>query len=169
MGHTGTLDPFATGVLPLVLGRATRLARFLSSEGKAYRATIALGTSTTTDDATGEPVMGRACTSPVPALDTVEQALARFRGRFDQQPPAFSAKRVGGVRAYRLARGETPFDLQAVPVELSRLEVEAKSFVAQVCSTAMWIGSVIGRASSCRTEAARCKRRWVVSTARLDG
>ena len=63
-------------------------------------------------------------------------------------------------------RGSIASDLAPI---LSRLEVEAKSFVAQVCSTAMWIGSVIGRASSCRTEAARCKRRWVVSTARLDG
>ncbi len=113
-GHTGTLDPMATGVLPLVLGRATRLARFLSGADKEYEAGIRLGRATDTYDATGRdvPVPGTPrVASPadpgpavIPAPDEVEAALATFRGTYEQAPPPFSAKKIEGVRAYELAR-----------------------------------------------------------------
>lgn len=107
IGHTGTLDPFATGVLPLVLGRATRLARFLSGREKTYEATLRLGVSTDTHDLTGVPTGGtrlQSADAPLPGRDEIERALEAFRGRFPQRPPAFSAKRVAGVRSHRLAR-----------------------------------------------------------------
>lgn len=109
VGHTGTLDPFATGVLPIVVGRATRLARFLSGDDKRYRATVAFGVSTTTCDSTGE-VVGTADQISRQALthDIVAAALARFVGTHAQVPPVFSAKKVAGERAYeRARRGET--------------------------------------------------------------
>jgi len=103
VGHTGTLDPAATGVLPLVIGRATRLARFLSGAPKAYEATIRLGVSTDTYDAegapSGEPYRGR-----WPAREQIDEALDAFRGTFVQQPPAHSAKKIAGERSYDLAR-----------------------------------------------------------------
>jgi len=103
IGHTGTLDPMATGVLPLVLGRATRLAKFLNAGEKTYEAVIRLGTATDTGDAQGTAV-GAASTGPWPAREAIDAALDAFRGTFLQQPPAFSAKHVGGERSYTLAR-----------------------------------------------------------------
>ncbi len=106
IGHTGTLDPAATGVLPLVLGRATRLARFLSARDKSYDAVVRLGVATDTYDARGQAV-GRPYEGAWPARETIDAALERFRGTFEQQPPAFSAKKVEGVRSYKLARAAT--------------------------------------------------------------
>ncbi|HVH28873.1 MAG TPA: tRNA pseudouridine(55) synthase TruB [Vicinamibacterales bacterium] len=103
IGHTGTLDPAATGVLPLVLGRATRLARFLSAGDKSYDATIRLGVATSTYDAEGT-VVGPVHQGPLPTIDTIAGALEAFRGTFLQTPPAFSAKKIGGRRSYRIAR-----------------------------------------------------------------
>lgn len=103
VGHTGTLDPSATGVLPLVVGRATRLARFLSGADKEYEAVIALGSRTTTYDGEGEPV-GERWSGPMPSSEEVGRALDGFRGAFEQRPPAFSAKKIGGTRSYTLAR-----------------------------------------------------------------
>src|SRR5438309_6499757 len=95
IGHTGTLDPAATGVLPLVVGRATRLARFLSASDKTYEAAIRLGISTDTCDAQGGPV-GAAHQGPWPSRDEIDRALDAFRGQFLQHPPAFSAKKIAG-------------------------------------------------------------------------
>jgi tRNA pseudouridine55 synthase len=103
VGHTGTLDPGASGVLPLVVGRATRLARFLSAAGKSYEATIQLGVATDTGDSAGTPV-GRAVKGPFPARESIDRALDAFRGTFLQQPPVYSAKKIGGKRSHRLAR-----------------------------------------------------------------
>jgi len=103
IGHTGTLDPAATGVLPLVIGRATRLARFMSADDKSYLATIRLGVRTDTADATGQPI-GERYAGPMPSMGAIDAALDAFRGYFVQQPPAFSAKRIGGTRSYALAR-----------------------------------------------------------------
>jgi len=103
VGHTGTLDPMASGVLPLVVGRATRLARFVGGD-KAYVASVRLGMSTDSYDALGKPT-GEPFAGPWPAATVVESALERFRGTFDQQPPAFSAKKIAGKRSYAIARG----------------------------------------------------------------
>jgi tRNA pseudouridine55 synthase len=103
IGHTGTLDPRASGVLPLVVGQATRLARFLAAADKSYTAVIRLGVATDTYDVDGQPA-GAPYTGPAPDRIAVERALEGFRGRFLQQPPAFSAKKVAGVRSYRTAR-----------------------------------------------------------------
>lgn len=119
VGHTGTLDPMASGVLPLVIGRATRLARFVTSD-KAYVASILLGVSTDSYDAMGQPT-GEVWAGPWPAAATVESALQQFRGTFDQQPPAFSAKKVAGQRSYAIARRgggdsrQTTSEVEAAP------------------------------------------------------
>ncbi|HVR43996.1 MAG TPA: tRNA pseudouridine(55) synthase TruB [Thermoanaerobaculia bacterium] len=101
-GHAGTLDPAATGLLLLCLGRATRLQSYLMRMEKVYEGTIRFGWSTTTLDAAGEPV-GEAVEASVEGLD-LEPHLEKLRGEIDQVPPAFSAKKVAGVRAYELAR-----------------------------------------------------------------
>ena len=121
IGHTGTLDPFATGVLPLCVGKATRLARFLSAGDKTYRATVRLGFATTTDDLRGEPLSP----SRAVAVDagTVGQALATLVGCFDQVPPAFSARHVGGRRAYELARRGESVPVAATPVTVHAIEL----------------------------------------------
>jgi tRNA pseudouridine55 synthase len=124
IGHTGTLDPFATGVLPLCLGRATRLARFLAAGEKTYRATVRLGFATTTDDATGEslgPPLDAAVDEAV-----LRSALSAFVGTFDQVPPTFSAKQVAGRRAYELARRGEAVSRAAVPVTVHALELLAR-------------------------------------------
>ena len=101
IGHTGTLDPQASGVLPLVVGQATRLAQYLTGSDKEYLATIRFGLSTDTYDAAGRVVSERGGS---PALEELDAALNRFRGTFDQSPPAYSAKMVDGERSYALAR-----------------------------------------------------------------
>ena len=101
IGHTGTLDPMATGVLPLVIGRATRLAQFLTASDKDYEATVAFGRTTNTYDALGTIIT---TSGERPTRDQVEQALGRFRGTFEQTPPAFSAKNIAGARSYDIAR-----------------------------------------------------------------
>jgi tRNA pseudouridine55 synthase len=103
IGHTGTLDPMASGVLPLVLGRATRLARFLSATEKSYIAVVRLGMDTDSHDADGKPV-GDPYRGAMPAAAAIERAVAGFRGTFLQQPPMFSAKKIAGVRSHALAR-----------------------------------------------------------------
>jgi tRNA pseudouridine55 synthase len=103
IGHTGTLDRAATGVLPLVLGRATRLARFLGASDKSYDAVIRLGVATDTNDAEGTRT-GPSYQGPLPSRDVIDRALDAFRGAFLQQPPAYSAKKIGGHRSYRIAR-----------------------------------------------------------------
>ena len=107
VGHTGTLDPGATGVLPLVLGRATRLARFLSASEKSYEAVVRLGIATDTYDSEGVPT-GPPHDGPWPSRETIERVIGAFRGPLLQQPPAFSAKKVAGVRSYVRARAEEP-------------------------------------------------------------
>ena len=103
IGHTGTLDPLATGVLPLVVGRATRLARFLTASDKSYDATLRLGITTTTGDADGTPI-GSAWDGAWPTPAAIEEVLDRFRGRSLQRPPLVSAKKVDGERSYVRAR-----------------------------------------------------------------
>ena len=111
IGHTGTLDPMATGVLPLVIGKATRLAQFLSAADKSYEAVVRLGFATNTADAEGEPIAAR-FEGAFPARDAIERALDAFRGTFLQQPPAFSAKKIGGKRSYAIARARDKKNLE---------------------------------------------------------
>jgi tRNA pseudouridine55 synthase len=125
VGHTGTLDPFATGLLVIVLGAATRLARFVEAERKTYLAEAVLGQRTTTDDRTGDPVGPAQQPVAWPTEDQVRAALAGFLGRSLQRPPAFSAKRVGGERSYRLARRGEAVELAPVPIEVSAIELVA--------------------------------------------
>jgi tRNA pseudouridine55 synthase len=116
MGHTGTLDPRATGLLPLVVGTATRLASLLSGSDKTYDAAIRLGVTTDTDDADGQPT-GES-SAPLPGDDEVDAAIRSFAGTFEQVPPDHSAKRVGGQRAYDLARRAEAVTLQPVLVTI---------------------------------------------------
>ena len=123
IGHTGTLDPMATGVLALVLGRATRLAKFLSASDKSYEAVVTLGQCTDTYDADGEAV-GATHQGPLPTRAEIEAALSEFQGTFPQRPPAYSAKKIGGERSYKLARlGSEPRQLAAVEVTARAVEV----------------------------------------------
>lgn len=121
VGHLGTLDPMATGVLPLVLGSFTRLAQFYDQADKRYAGTIRFGWATNTYDAEGEPA---GPIQPVHlALDQVRAAATRFVGRIQQVPPSFSAKKIGGVPAYKLARKGQEVQLKPKEVEIKELEV----------------------------------------------
>jgi tRNA pseudouridine55 synthase len=117
IGHTGTLDPAATGVLALVLGRATRLAQFLSASDKSYDAVVRLGFSTDTADAQGRTT-GSVVQGPFPSREAIDAALDAFRGTFLQQPPAFSAKKIDGTRSHKLARARAA-DARLNDVEVS--------------------------------------------------
>jgi tRNA pseudouridine55 synthase len=122
IGHLGTLDPLATGVLPLVVGRATRLAQFYTKDRKAYSATIRFGHSTDSYDRDG------ARTSEERSVEVtesgIEELLAQFRGPLSQMPPPVSAKKINGVAAYKLVRQQKPVELKAVDIEVFRLELE---------------------------------------------
>jgi tRNA pseudouridine55 synthase len=121
VGHTGTLDPFASGLLILCVGRATRIAEYLTGLDKRYEATIMLGIATDTDDHTGA-VVAQADVSGI-EQGTVEHALSVLRGRVAQVPPQYSAKKRGGERAYAAARAGRPLELEAVQVSIHRLEI----------------------------------------------
>ena len=144
VGHTGTLDPLASGVLPLVLGKATRLAQFLSSSEKEYEADIELGVSTTTLDRAGE-VVSRAHSRPIADLTDgiIEEAVAQFRGTYPQQPPIYSAKKVDGDRAYDLARRSAQVRLEPVQVTASAVDVlewrEHRLRIRLVCSAGYYV------------------------------
>jgi tRNA pseudouridine55 synthase len=122
VGHTGTLDPFATGVLVLALGRATKLARFLAGADKAYRGQITLGQATTTYDCEGEVTQ----TGPIDHLDQegIDAAMGRQRGAIEQVPPAYSAKKVGGKKLYELARRGETVEVEPKPVTVHEFVLE---------------------------------------------
>jgi tRNA pseudouridine55 synthase len=120
VGHTGTLDPFATGLLVVLVGRATRLARFVEPQPKTYLATARLGVRTDSDDLTGTVI-------EEPGLagltrERILEALAGFAGEQRQRPPAYSAKHVAGERSYRLARRGAPAELPEATVTVHRIE-----------------------------------------------
>ena len=121
VGHFGTLDPFATGVLPVSVGKATRFAQFYLKSRKAYEGTIRFGFSTDTYDATGEATSEAVPVAPEASV--LEGYFRQFTGRLLQTPPPYSAKRVGGVRAYELARQHKPVNLTPVEVEIYALEL----------------------------------------------
>lgn len=121
IGHLGTLDPMATGVLPLLLGKFTRLAQYFSAAEKSYTGTIRFGWATDTFDAEGQPVEPRV--EPALTLEQVRAAAARFQGEMQQMPPAFSAKKIAGTPAYKLARAGKPVELKAATIRIHRFEI----------------------------------------------
>lgn len=122
-GHAGSLDPLATGMLPICFGAATKLAAFLLDSGKTYAVTAAFGAATDTGDADGE-VVARS-DAPPPSEETLRTALAGFVGDIMQTPPMYSALKQGGVRLYTLARRGIEVDREARPVRIHALRLEA--------------------------------------------
>ena len=123
IGHLGTLDPMATGVLPLLLGKFTRLAQFFSSAEKHYTGTIRFGFATDTYDAEGEIVGHRS--EPRFSLENVVAAAAQFCGEINQMPPPFSAKKIAGVPAYKLARAGKEIELKPASIRVDSFEIAA--------------------------------------------
>ncbi len=121
IGHLGTLDPMATGVLPLLMGKFTRLAQYFSSADKSYSGTIRFGFATDTYDAEGEPAGPKV--APTLTLEQVRAVAARFRGEMQQMPPAFSAKKIGGTPAYKLARAGKPVELKPAIIRIASFEI----------------------------------------------
>jgi len=121
IGHLGTLDPMATGVLPLLLGKFTRLAQYFSSAEKTYTGTIRFGFATDTFDAEGVAAGVDVC--PELTLDEVRAAAGRFKGVMDQMPPPYSAKKIGGTPAYKLAREGKPVELKTAAVDITSFEI----------------------------------------------
>lgn len=144
VGHLGTLDPAATGVLPLVIGRATRLAQFYTRNDKIYEGVIHFGYSTDSYDADGQP------TSPVRDVvldrEQVDAALQKFRGAFAQVPPQVSAKKVAGRPAYEMARKNQPVELKPVDVDVYSLDLlrleGAEAEVRVHCSAGTYLRSI---------------------------
>ena len=121
IGHLGTLDPMATGVLPLLLGKFTRLAQYFSSAEKTYTGTIRFGFATDTYDAEGEPVGQQIV--PALTLEDVRAAAQRFHGEMEQVPPSFSAKKIGGTPAYKLARAGKTVELKAAKIRIISFQI----------------------------------------------
>src|ERR1039458_8628054 len=129
IGHLGTLDPMATGVLPLLLGKYTRLAQYFSAAKKSYTGAIRIGFATDTYDAEGQaagpdlwPQIGSSPGSAL-TLEQVRAAAARFHGEMEQMPPPYSAKKIAGTPAYKLAREGKPVELKAVKVLIAGFEI----------------------------------------------
>jgi tRNA pseudouridine55 synthase len=143
VGHLGTLDPMATGLLVLVTGNATRLAQFYGKSEKTYLAEITLGAVSYTYDADGQVTETGV---PPPPTERILAVLDEFRGPFLQTPPPVSAKKLHGVPAYKLARQNKPVDLQPVTVEVKRLEVKSaagnKLTIEVACSAGTYIRSI---------------------------
>lgn len=137
VGHLGTLDPLATGVLPLLTGRFTRLAQFYTAADKTYEGVIRLGFATDTWDAEGEPL---GPPQPVKvSLEELRSAARELTGELEQQPPKFSAKKIAGVPAYKLARKDREVELKKVRVLVHRFEIhdvqeDRATFTAEVSS-----------------------------------
>ncbi len=154
VGHLGTLDPMATGVLPLVIGGATRLAQFYTRNDKVYDAVIHFGYSTDTYDSEGTP------TSPESDVritrEQLEPLLGAFRGAIQQVPPPISAKKVGGTPAYKLARKHVEVELKPVEVNIYRLELhgveDAEAHMTVHCSAGTYLRAIahdLGKAAGC--------------------
>ncbi len=154
VGHLGTLDPMATGVLPLVVGRATRLAQFYTKSTKRYQAKILFGFPTNTYDADGEATAEKV--EPDFSRENLEGWLHEFRGTIQQVPPAVSAKKIGGVPAYKLARKNIEIEMAPVEITISRLDLisfELPEIKLDVeCSAGTYIRSLahdLGKKAGC--------------------
>ena len=163
VGHLGTLDPMATGVLPLVVGKATRLAQFVAVGRKVYETVVRFGFATDTYDREGEP------TNEPQAIEldaaTVREWLGRQLGTHAQMPPPISAKKINGVPAYKLARQNLPVDLKAVPVTIEELELLAchatEIQLRVVCSAGTYVRAIaheLGRVAGCGAHLAELRR-----------
>jgi tRNA pseudouridine55 synthase len=163
VGHLGTLDPIATGVLPLVIGRATRLAQFYTRSDKIYEGVVRFGWSTDSYDRAGEAT-STACEVTLDAAE-LDAALEPFRGEFLQTPPAVSAKKIGGRRAYELARAAVAVELEPVRVHVYELTVlEVNGALARLrahCSGGTYMRSIaheLGQALGCGAHLAELRR-----------
>jgi len=125
VGHAGTLDPLATGVLVVCTGAATRLIEYVQQMPKSYTGTFLLGRQSPTEDVDGE--VTELDSPPVPSWPEIEAAVRAFEGRIEQRPPAFSALKVGGRRAYDLARRGKSVELKSRPVTIHRISIGSKS------------------------------------------
>jgi tRNA pseudouridine55 synthase len=163
VGHLGTLDPMATGVLPLLMGKYTRLAQFFSDSDKYYTGTIRFGFATDTFDAEGEP---QSASKPLTlTLDQLRSLGTRFRGTIDQMPPVYSAKKIGGVPAHKLARAGKDVPVKAARITihgltLDSLDGDTASFTMHV-SAGGYVRSVaheLGQLADCGAHLASLRR-----------
>lgn len=162
VGHTGTLDPMATGVLTVLIGRAAKAAEYLSADRKTYLATLRLGLTTDTEDTTGEILTQ---SDNIPDMTAVEGILPRFRGEIMQIPPMYSALKVGGQKLYDLARRGEVVERQARPITIHRLEAERLTdtdyALTVTCSAGTYIRTLcadIGAALGCGGAMASLRR-----------
>ncbi|HEX8286660.1 MAG TPA: tRNA pseudouridine(55) synthase TruB [Pyrinomonadaceae bacterium] len=125
IGHTGTLDPFATGVMVILIGKATRLAQFLDKDAKEYEAIVRLGFETETGDRTGEPRIANGERRDV-SIEEIESVLEDFRGEIEQTPPMYSAKKVEGKKLYQLAR--KGLEIEREPVKVTNYELRITNY-----------------------------------------
>jgi tRNA pseudouridine55 synthase len=160
VGHLGTLDPMATGVLPVAIGKATRLAQFIPNSPKIYEGEIRLGFSTNTYDREGAPT-----SEEKPVLGDVEAAVRSLTGTIDQTPPPFSAKKIGSVPSYKFARKNRPVELASVQVQIEQFEIITLDppFLAfrVVCSPGTYIRSLahdLGQRLGCGAHLSRLRR-----------
>jgi len=167
IGHLGTLDPMATGVLPLLMGRFTRLAQYFSAAEKSYTGAIRFGFATETYDAEGEPCGPDRWPEfeTQLSLERVRQAAARFHGEMEQMPPPFSAKKIAGQPAYKLARAGKPVELKPAKIHIGRFAIDAMqnaeaSFAVQI-SAGGYIRSIaheLGAELGCGAHLSRLRR-----------
>lgn len=164
-GHAGTLDPEATGVLAVALGEATKTVPYITDALKAYRFTVRLGQATNTDDAEGEVI---ASSDARPSDTQIVEALKAFEGDIMQVPPKFSAVKIDGERAYKLARDEEEFEIAARPLWVDEIEMVARpdadhAVIEMVCGKGGYVRAVardLGEALGCYGHVAELRRVW---------
>src|SRR5829696_7838015 len=161
-GHAGTLDPLASGILPIALGEATKTVPFVMNGRKSYVFTVAWGVETDTDDAEGRPIQA---THRFPERAEVEALLPRFTGEIEQTPPRFSAIKIQGEHAYDLAREGETVELQPRTVEIARLAVMKhsgeRSILEAECGKGTYVRALardLGRALGCLGHVAALRR-----------
>jgi tRNA pseudouridine55 synthase len=171
-GHAGTLDPLASGILPIALGEATKTVPFVMDGRKAYVFTVAWGVETDTDDSEGKPVQA---THRFPEREAIEALLPRFTGTIEQVPPRFSAIKIQGERAYDLAREGETVELKPRTVEIARLAVMRhageRSVLEAECGKGTYVRSLardLGRALGCLGHVAALRRTRVGPFAEED-
>jgi tRNA pseudouridine55 synthase len=163
IGHTGTLDPLATGLLPLVLGKATRLSPYLTGRDKTYEAIVRFGFATDTDDAAGQPL--GAASNDLPDESRIAEVLKQFEGEIQQMPPRHSAKKIGGHKAYDLARRDEPVALESVPVTVRAIACTGRegdrAHVTVTASSGFYVRALardLGQALGCGAHLAALRR-----------